>query len=64
MNLANLHRNSFEEIKYDDLGTGTHTVTPASLYDGEKLVNQNNFKRINKNPQVSKNKSNIVVSIG
>ena len=64
LNLANLYRNSFEEIKYDDLGTGTHTITPASLYDGEKLVNQNNFKRIYKNPQVSKNNSNIVGAIG
>ena len=26
------------------VGTGTHTITPASLYDGEKLSNQNNFR--------------------
>ncbi len=38
----------------------TSTITPASLYDGEKLTNQNSFKRIYKNPQVAKNNSNII----
>ena len=31
LNPSNLYRNNFEEIKYDGVGTGTHTITPASL---------------------------------
>ena len=38
LNPSNLYRNIFEEIKYNGVGTGTHTITPASLYDGEKLT--------------------------
>ena len=64
LNPSNLYRNIFEEIKYNGVGSGTHTITPANLYDGEKLVNQNNFRRIYKTPQVSKNNSNITGSIG
>ena len=64
LNPSNLYRNIFEEIKYNGVGTGTHTVTPANLYDGEKLVNQNSFKRIYKTPQVTKNNSNITGPIG
>ena len=63
-NLSNLYRNIFEKIKYDDIGVGTHTITPASLFDGEKLVNQNNFKRIFKNPQIVKNNQNLAGPIG
>ncbi len=64
LNPSNLYRNFFEEIKYNGVGTGTHTITPANLYDGQKLINQNNFKRIYKNPQISKSNSNISGPIG
>jgi len=64
LNYPNLYNNSFEPIKWDGLGNGNHTITPANLYDGDKLSNQNNFKRIYKTPQVSKNNSNITGAIG
>ena len=64
LNPSNLYRNTFEEIKYDGAGTGTHTITPASLYNGSKLTNQNSFKRIYKTPQVTKNNSNISGPVG
>ena len=64
LNPSNLYRNIFEEIKYDGVGTGTHTITPASLYDGKKLTNQDSFKRIYKTPQISKNNSNITGPVG
>ena len=64
LNPSNLYRNTFEEIKYDGVGTGTHTITPASLYDGGKLTNQDSFKRIYKTPQISKGNSNITGPIG
>ena len=64
LNPSNLYMNVFEEIKYDGVGIGTHTLTPASLFDGKKLTNQNNFKRILKNPQIRKNNKNIVGPIG
>ena len=34
------------------------------MYDGEKLINQNSFKRIYKTPQVAKNNSNISGPVG
>ncbi len=63
-NYANLLNNSFENIKYDGVGAGSHIITPASLYDGAKLANQNNFKRIYKKPQIAKEDSNINGAIG
>jgi len=64
LNPSNLYRNTFEQIKYNGVGTGTHTITPASLYDGGELVNQNHFKRIYKDPKVTKDNSNISGPIG
>ena len=53
LNPKNLYNGIFEEIRYDNAGTGTHTITPANLYEGKQLTNQNNFKRIYKTPQIS-----------
>ena len=42
----------FEKIKFSGTaqqGNETNTITPANLYDGGQLKNQNNFKRIYKN---------------
>ena len=64
LNYPNLYNDSFEAIKWDGLGNGNHTITPANLYDGNKLSNQNNFKRIYKNPQVSKNNLSITGAVG
>jgi len=64
LNPSNLYRNAFEEIKYDGVGTGTHTLIPASLFDGVQLTNQNNFKRILKEPQIRKDNKNISGPIG
>ena len=64
LNLSNLYNNIFEGIKYNGIGSGTHNIIPASLFDGEKLVNQNNFKRIFKNPQIVKNNNSISGPIG
>jgi len=41
-----------------------HTITPANLYEGEKLQNQDYFKRIYKNPKISTKKTNIRGPIG
>jgi len=64
LNPSNLYRNTFEEIKYNGVGSGTHTLTPANLYDGGQLTNQNHFKRIFKTPQISKGNSNISGPVG
>mgnify|MGYP003131805803 CR=1 FL=1 len=64
LNYPNLYNDSFEAIKWDGLGNGNHTITPANLYDGNELSNQNNFKRIYKNPQVSKNNLSITGAVG
>ena len=64
LNPSNLYRNIFEEIKYDNVGIGTHILIPASLFDGKELKNQNNFKRILKNPEIRKNNKNIIGPIG
>ena len=63
-NYRNLYNNYFESIKWNNIGTGNHTITPANLYDGKKLSNQNNFKRIYKTPQVSRDNKNITGPIG
>jgi len=64
LNYANLHNNSFEPIKWNNIDTGNHSITPATLYDGKKLSNQNNFKRIYRNPKVKKTKSSITGAVG
>ena len=60
----NLYNNTFTTIKWSGIGSAEHTITPATLYTGQKLSNQNNLKRIYKNPQVSKNNSRIIGAIG
>ena len=60
----NLYNSVFETITWSGVGSGEHTITPASLYIGQKLSNQNNLRRIYKNPQVSKNNSRITGAIG
>jgi hypothetical protein len=60
----NLYNSVFETITWSGVGSGEHTITPASLYIGQKLSNQNNLRRIYKNPQVSKNNSRIIGAIG
>ena len=64
LNPKNLYNSIFEEIRYDNAGTGTHTITPANLYDGGQLTNQNNFKRIYKTPQVTKRNFPIIGPVG
>ena len=56
-----------KEIKFS--GTAqqvneTNTITPANLYDGNELKNQNNFKRIYKNPKPPTAKKNISGAVG
>ena len=72
----NLYRQLLEIPKYigtknDDItGINTifkdvnHTITPANLYENEKLQNQENFKRIYKNPKISTENTNIKGAIG
>ena len=64
LNYANLYNNSFEPIRWNNVEIGTHSITPANLYDGKKLSNQDNFKRIYRNPKVAKIKSSISGAIG
>ena len=42
----------------------THTITPANLHKRVKLRNQDNFKRIYKNPVISTNNQKLLGSIG
>ena len=72
----NLYRGELEIPRYvgtiNDNTTGintifkdvVHTITPANLYENEKLKNQDNFKRIYKNPKISTKKENIKGAIG
>ena len=64
VNYPKLYNNSFETIKWDESGTGIHTATPANLYIGKKLSNQNNFRRIYRTPQISRNNTVISGPIG
>ena len=64
LNPKNLYNGIFEEIRYDNAGTGTHTISPANLYDGGQLTNQNNFKRIYKTPQITKRNFPIIGPVG
>ena len=41
-----------------------HTITPANLHEGERLQNQDYFKRIYKNPKISTKNTNIKGTIG
>ena len=67
---SNLYNGSLEQPRYisnvnDSLFSGViHTITPANLHKGGKLQNQNNFKRIYKNPKISTKKEVIADSIG
>jgi len=60
----NLYNNTFTTIKWSGIGSAEHTITPATLYAGQKLSNQNNLRRIYKNSQVSKNNQRITGVIG
>ncbi len=73
---SNLYLNLLEEVRYvgskNDTTTGintifkdvVHTITPADIYKRKELKNQNNFKRIYKNPIISTQNENIVGSVG
>ena len=66
-NPANLYQEVFERIKFSGTaqqGNETNTITPANLYDGGQLKNQNNFKRIYKNPKPPTAKKNISGAVG
>ena len=62
LNNSNLYENLFEVF----LGTGSdlHSIIPADLYRGEKLTNQNHFKRIYKTPKIKTENTNISGQIG
>ncbi len=66
-NPANLDQENFENIKFSgtvEQQSETNTITPANLHDGGQLKNQNNFKRIYKNPKPPKTKQNINGAVG
>ena len=54
--LPNLYNNKIEIVKYTgeegEIKTLNHIIKPAKLYDGGKLKNQNNFKRIFRTPKI------------
>ena len=62
LNNSSLYENLFEVF----LGTGSdlHSIIPADLYGGEKLTNQNHFKRIYKTPKIKTENTNISGQIG
>ena len=66
----NLYQGLLEEPRYISGLNETifenviHKITPANLYKGGKLQNQNNFKRIYKNPKISTKNEIINESIG
>ena len=62
LNNSNLYENLFEVF----LGTGSdlHSIVPADLYKGEKLTNQNHFKRIYRTPKIKTKNTNISGQIG
>ena len=66
----NLYQGLLEEPRYvSGINTAIfeniiHTITPANLHKGGKLQNQNNFKRIYKNPKISTKNEIINESIG
>ena len=57
--------NDYMLIKFTGISTNvSHSLTPADLEPGAKLTNQNNFKRILKNPIPRDNVSNISGVVG
>jgi len=67
LSLSGIDKNIFKNIKFiggSDQETISHTITPSTLYDGKKLGNQNNFKRIYKNPKTPENNLNIIGPVG
>ena len=64
LNSSDIYINNFQKIKYNNVGVGIHTITPADLHDGKKLDNQNNFKRIFRKPKIKVNSTNITGPIG
>ena len=63
----NLYANIFESLdttENNSVSPSTALITPADLYDGKELKNQNNFKRIYKTPKVREGKFNIYGPIG
>ena len=66
---ANLFNKSLEQPRFIGVNTSTfqnvtHTITPADLHKRIKLRNQDNFKRIYKNPVISTNNQKLLGSIG
>jgi len=57
----NIYSNNF--LNFNGSGDNTNTITPADLY-GNNLINQDNFKRILKNPEKNTNNSPISGPIG
>ena len=66
---ANLFNQILEQSRYVGAANTIfnnviHTITPADLYKREKLKNQNNFKRIYKNPLEPTNNKKLLNSVG
>ena len=66
---ANLFNNTLEQPRFIGINTSTfqnvlHTITPADLYKRGQLKNQNNFKRIYKNPKISTGNQKLFGSVG
>jgi hypothetical protein len=57
----NIYSNNF--LNFNGSGNSTNTITPADLY-GNNLINQDNFKRILKNPEKNTNNSSLYGPIG